>query len=123
MGGSSLFKAPSHPQYLQSSLVSTMDEEPWRRLLADNPHKLAANPRLLSPPSNVGDPDGILSAVARLAVDKILQQCPYEIGIALFNTLHLPASEDGASNAIFEIARAIFDAWGIGRKGHDDGML
>ena len=31
--------------------------------------------------AHVSDPDGILSAVARLAVDKVLQQSPHEIGI------------------------------------------
>eukprot|EP00930_Biecheleria_cincta_P062114 TRINITY_DN47627_c0_g1_i1.p1 TRINITY_DN47627_c0_g1~~TRINITY_DN47627_c0_g1_i1.p1 ORF type:complete len:453 (-),score=56.05 TRINITY_DN47627_c0_g1_i1:46-1404(-) len=83
----------------------------------------ARNPRLLPSPSHVSDPDGLLSGLAKVAIDKILQKCPFEIGVALFKTLRLPEDTETSSNAIHDLARAIFDSWGIGRKGRDDGIL
>ena len=71
------------------------------------------SPRLVS--SSVADPDGLLAVATRLAVDKLLRGTPHEVAFAIVSR---------ALESNFEkYCKKLFDLWGIGSKGVNDGVL
>lgn len=66
----------------------------------------------------VSNPDGILSAAAVARIDSICASLRQQ-GLA---EVAVVAVDDITSGDVFEFAIELFDAWGVGRRGRDDGL-
>lgn len=71
------------------------------------------SPRLSS--SSIADPESLLAAAARVAVDKVLQGTSHEVAFAVISRTLQPNFE--------KFCKELFDFWGIGSKTVHDGVL
>lgn len=77
------------------------------------------NVRLTSRKLHVSDPAALLSPSARHTVDSILTALEDSTGVQVAVAM-LPSIGD---KDIFDFSQELFEEWGVGRKGHDDGLL
>lgn len=77
------------------------------------------NVRLADKRRHVSDPNGLLSVAARDTIDTLLSALEdstgHQVAIAM-----LPSIGDADP---FDFSQALFEKWGVGRKGVDDGLL
>lgn len=77
------------------------------------------NVRLTSRKLHVSDPAALLSTPARCTVDSILTALEDSTGVQVAVAM-LPSIGD---KDIFDFSQELFEKWGVGRKGYDDGLL
>ncbi len=77
------------------------------------------NVRLTSRKLHVSDPAELLSTPARHTADSILTALEDSTGVQVAVAV-LPSIGD---RDIFDFSQELFEKWGVGRKGHDDGLL
>lgn len=77
------------------------------------------NVRLTSRKLHVSDPAELLSTPARHTADSILTALEDSTGVQVAVAV-LPSVGD---KDIFDFSQELFEKWGVGRKGHDDGLL
>ncbi|MDL2255854.1 TPM domain-containing protein [Parabacteroides sp. OttesenSCG-928-K15] len=81
--------------------------------------KSVPNPRLADRNSYVSNPDGIISSINVQAINRALRQLEDSLGVEVA----VVALESIGENDARMFATELFKAWGIGKKGVDNGLL